>query len=190
MTYAFLKLIFILIFDLVCFVSWQSSLKCGDLIIGKLKGYDWWFGKIIKKKTKQKSQGLGSCWVRWYGDNKLSEVWLRLLRSKLETKNLKSLKEWMFSLVLCFLSRDDRVILHVNLLSGNPTKWSNTFKQFVRVILHVNLLSGNPTKWSNTFKQFVGNSQWIVWVCLTMCCGVGAERVNSEVYLGLYKQLW
>ena len=166
MTYAFLKLIFILIFDLVCFVSWQSSLKCGDLIIGKLKGYDWWFGKIIKKKTKQKSQGLGSCWVRWYGDNKLSEVWLRLLRSKLETKNLKSLKEWMFSLVPCFLSRDDRVILHVNLLSGNPTKWSNTF------------------------KQFVGNSQWIVWVCLTMCCGVGAERVNSEVYLGLYKQLW
>ena len=28
-------------------------------------------------------------------------------------------------------------------------------------------LSANPTKWSNTVKQFVGNNQQIVWVCLT-----------------------
>ena len=31
-----------------------------------------------------------------------------------------------------------------------------------------NPLSANPTEWSNTFKQFVSNSQWIVWVYLTI----------------------
>ena len=29
---------------------------------------------------------------------------------------------------------------------------------------HLNLLSANPTKWSNTFKQFVSKFQRIVWV--------------------------
>ena len=32
-------------------------------------------------------------------------------------------------------------------------------------------LSANPTKWSNTFKQFVGISKQIVWVCLTIMWG-------------------
>ena len=31
-----------------------------------------------------------------------------------------------------------------------------------------NPLSPNPTKWSNTLKQFIGNSRRIVWVCLTI----------------------
>ena len=31
-----------------------------------------------------------------------------------------------------------------------------------------NPLSANPTKWSNTLKQFVGNSRRITWVCLTI----------------------
>ena len=35
----------------------------------------------------------------------------------------------------------------------------------------INHLSGNPTKWSNTFKQFVGNSRRIAWVCLTILWG-------------------
>ena len=30
--------------------------------------------------------------------------------------------------------------------------------------LQVKPLSANPTKWSNTLKQFVSNSQWIAWV--------------------------
>ena len=37
---------------------------------------------------------------------------------------------------------------------------------------HLNPLSANPTKWSNTLKQFVGNSRRIVrrivWACLTV----------------------
>ena len=31
-----------------------------------------------------------------------------------------------------------------------------------------NPLRANPTKWSNTLKQFVGNSRQIAWVCLTI----------------------
>ena len=32
----------------------------------------------------------------------------------------------------------------------------------------INPLKVNPTKWSNTLKQFVGFRQWIVWMCLTI----------------------
>ena len=28
------------------------------------------------------------------------------------------------------------------------------------IIIQINPLSSNPTKWSNTLKQFVGNSRW------------------------------
>ena len=38
-------------------------------------------------------------------------------------------------------------------------KLVNTISKFL-----VNLLSANPTKWSNTLKQFVGNSQRFFWV--------------------------
>ena len=32
-------------------------------------------------------------------------------------------------------------------------------------------LNANPTKWSNTLKQFIGNSRRIIWVCLTILWG-------------------
>ena len=46
------------------------------------------------------------------------------------------------------------------------------FKKSTIVKRKVNLLSANPTKWSNTLKQFVGNS-WrrVVWMCLTILPG-------------------
>ena len=37
--------------------------------------------------------------------------------------------------------------------------------------LYFDLLSANPTKWSNTLKQFISNSLRIVWVCLTILLG-------------------
>ena len=40
-----------------------------------------------------------------------------------------------------------------------------------RQIWSLNPLSANPTKWSNTLKQFVGNSWRIVWVGLTILWG-------------------
>ena len=35
-------------------------------------------------------------------------------------------------------------------------------------VIYINPLSANPTKWSNTLKQFVGFCRRIVWVCLTI----------------------
>ena len=35
----------------------------------------------------------------------------------------------------------------------------------------LNLLKANPTKWSNTLKQFVGCCRRIVWVCLSILWG-------------------
>ena len=36
---------------------------------------------------------------------------------------------------------------------------------------YLNPLSADPTKWSNTLKQFVDKSRLIVWVCLTILWG-------------------
>ena len=38
-------------------------------------------------------------------------------------------------------------------------------------IKYSNLLSVNPTKWLNTLSQLIGNSQRIVWICLTILWG-------------------
>ena len=64
------------------------------------------------------------------------------------------------------------VLLYIcNEMSVN---YKNTqFYWYVQVKLNklwvkVNPLSADPTKWSNTLKQFVGNSQQIVWMCLTI----------------------
>ena len=46
--------------------------------------------------------------------------------------------------------------------------------------VYFNPLNANPTKWSNTLKQFVSNSQWIVWVCLTIL--LGWRLADSEVF--------
>ena len=50
-------------------------------------------------------------------------------------------------------------------------------------ILRIFLRSANPTKWSNTLKQFVGYCQWIVWVCLTIfgsCCLKRQDSVKHQ----------
>ena len=67
------------------------------------------------------------------------------------------------------------VLLYIcNEMSVN---YKNTqFYWYVQVKLNklwvkVNPLSADPTKWSNTLKQFVGNSWRIVWVCLTILLG-------------------
>ena len=36
------------------------------------------------------------------------------------------------------------------------------------IVSDINPLSANPTKWTNTLKQFVGCCPRIVWVCLTI----------------------
>ena len=45
-------------------------------------------------------------------------------------------------------------------------------------LLKVNPLIANPTKWSNTLKQFVGNLPMNCLSVFDPFCGVGASRVN------------
>ena len=47
----------------------------------------------------------------------------------------------------------------------------------------INTLTPNPTKWSNTFKQFAGKSRRIDWVCLTILWGCGLKVVSATFLL-------
>lgn len=47
----------------------------GQLIWGRLKGYDWWPGRVVSYNEAQKAPPSPSThWVKWFGDNKLSMV--------------------------------------------------------------------------------------------------------------------
>ena len=45
---------------------------------------------------------------------------------------------------------------------------ANTYNESLILIESFDSLSANPTKWSNTRKQFVDCCRQIVWVCLTI----------------------
>ena len=42
----------------------------------------------------------------------------------------------------------------------------------------VNPLSANPTKWSNTLKQFRRQIADELFECVSLFCGIGANRIN------------
>ncbi|XP_066921722.1 DNA (cytosine-5)-methyltransferase 3B-like isoform X2 [Clytia hemisphaerica] len=83
----------------------DKSIRINDLVIAKLKGFDWWFGKIVSYQRARKSPPAeGSCWIYWYGDHKLSEIPLsscehldqfsvRFLPKKLRGQYLTSVEE-------------------------------------------------------------------------------------------------
>ena len=52
----------------------------------------------------------------------------------------------------------------------NPLTNYGICQKFTLIVV-LNPLSANPTKWSVTLKQFVGNSRQIAWVCLTILWG-------------------
>ena len=51
-------------------------------------------------------------------------------------------------------------------------------KLFLPRKFHLNPLSANPTRWSNTLKQFVGCCRRVVWVCLTVLWGWRLKKVK------------
>ena len=51
----------------------------------------------------------------------------------------------------------------MNFDGANPWPMKNIYKG-----VYITPLSANPTKWSNTLKQFVGFCRQIVWVYLTI----------------------
>lgn len=53
----------------------------GQLIWGRLKGYDWWPGCVVSYNEAQKAPPSPSThWVKWFGDNKLSMLSVEHLR--------------------------------------------------------------------------------------------------------------
>ena len=53
----------------------QEKFPAGQLIWGKLKGFDWWPGMVVELKSfSQMEDQLDEVWVKWYGDNKFSKV--------------------------------------------------------------------------------------------------------------------
>ncbi|XP_068671566.1 DNA (cytosine-5)-methyltransferase 3A-like [Montipora capricornis] len=53
----------------------------GQLVWGRLKGYDWWPGLIISHVEAQKAPPTPSNhWIRWFGDNKFSLLSVQCLR--------------------------------------------------------------------------------------------------------------
>ncbi|XP_047124656.1 DNA (cytosine-5)-methyltransferase 3A isoform X2 [Hydra vulgaris] len=81
------------------------QIKIGDLVLGKLKGYDWWFGMVVSHRVIRQRPAANDChWIRWYGDHKVSEVHLqnielltsfsnRYLPSKMQGLYLRAIKE-------------------------------------------------------------------------------------------------
>lgn len=67
----------------------KRKIRVGDLVLGKLKGFDWWFGKVITfRKAKESPPSEGCSWVYWYGDHKKSEM----LTDRLESLSLFPLR--------------------------------------------------------------------------------------------------
>ena len=70
---------------------------------------------------------------------------------------------------------------HVKLVSFVESKF--VFLVLLLVRIEFNPLGANPTKWSNTLKQFVSNSRRIVWVCLIILWG---WRLKGQMNVGQY----
>ena len=58
----------------------------------------------------------------------------------------------------------------------------------IESFFYVNTISANPTKSSNTLKKFVGNSQRIVWMCLTILWGWLPQR--SQFFRAAWQSIW
>lgn len=58
-----------------------SEFVNGQLILGRLKGYDWWPGIIVSHTTAEKAPPSPSNhWIKWFGDNKFSLLPVQCLR--------------------------------------------------------------------------------------------------------------
>ena len=65
---------------------------------------------------------------------------------------------------------------------GDQQTYSNDEEVSIFYLFPLILLSANPTKWSNTLKQFIGNSRRIDWVCLTISWGWHLNGYVKDFY--------
>lgn len=51
------------------------TFSLGDLVWSKLKGFDWWPGKVVSYlESRRSAPSPGHHWIKWFGDNKFSQV--------------------------------------------------------------------------------------------------------------------
>lgn len=65
----------------ICNEDSTEDFMIGQLVWGRLKGYDWWPGRIVSYIEAQKAPPAPSnYWIRWFGDNKFSLLPISFLR--------------------------------------------------------------------------------------------------------------
>ena len=69
----------------------------------------------------------------------------------------------------CTFEHDIYCVIHHHMILRKICSWFTINK---RLVLLINPLGANPTKWSNTLKKFVGFCGRIVWACLTILWGL------------------
>ena len=83
----------------------------------------------------------------------------------LSSNSKKSFNRQRFFFRLAVKERFHKNSLKKDTCSGTSSNY------FTLICVHFNPFSANPSKWSNTLKQFVGFCRRIVWVCLTTLWG-------------------
>ena len=125
-----------------CFAKLER-LKDSDLLVAKLTSQltmEIWANDFFRKGQFDVDGGVSAA-----GKNVLEKISVvKTYKKNSEVGNsLKPLQKW----VLSRMSKSCFHLLSLNPLSANPTKWSNTLKQFV----------GNlPTNYLSVFDHFVG----------------------------------
>nr|AFR91944.1 DNA cytosine-5-methyltransferase 3 [Patiria pectinifera] len=53
----------------------QDKFRYGELIWGKMKGFNWWPGTVVHHYASGRDAAPSdACWVKWYGDDKFSKL--------------------------------------------------------------------------------------------------------------------
>ena len=100
-------------------------------------------------------------WKVWKRREKITKVWISWERKELFRWNKKTLFIVFEGLSFGELDQNGlSIAIFCNIFDFDF--WS---------LGEFNPSSANPTSWSDALKQFVGNSQRIVWVCLTILWG-------------------
>lgn len=85
----------------------------GSMVWGRLQGYDWWPGMVIsyckdREGDTEGGEGEGGgmqVWIKWYGENNLSQVSYHIVTSKLCSRCSKYITPSPHSLIPSILTR-------------------------------------------------------------------------------------
>ena len=118
-----------------------------------------WNLKIVLNLPQRSPSLIYSEDLLWSSDSSI-EIYLWIMQILEMTSFMKSFRQLSFIIEIFLMGS-----LHSITESG---------------FFYVDAISANPTKSSNTLKKFVGNSQRIVWLCLTILWGWRLKVKETE----------